>query len=208
MAMCADSPKDETRPGLRLVAGLGNPGSKYAGTRHNIGFRVVDRIAAEFGIGLQREKFGAAFGRGKIEGRDVILAEPLGFMNRSGPPLRSLCDFFQVSRADILVIHDDIDLVFGRLKIKAKGGHGGHNGIRSIMDAFSGGDFARLRVGIGRSITGDRVADYVLDPFLPEEAARLTEIVDRARDAALAILCRGIKTGMNHFNVRNSPSID
>lgn len=188
---------------LRLVAGLGNPGDRYAATRHNVGFRVVDRLAEEYGIRVERRKAEALYGRGRIEAVEVVLAKPIAFMNRSGPPLRGLCDFFQVRVEDLLVIHDDIDLEFGRLKIKAKGGHGGHNGIRSIMEAFGGGDFARLRVGIGRGEAGERVADYVLDRFLPEENARLGEILDRARDAAVTILCRGITIGMNRFNVKS-----
>jgi len=111
---------------LWLVVGLGNPGSKYRATRHNIGFTVLDRIAQEFAIDVSREKFDAVFGRGRIGTGEVVLAKPLAFMNRSGPPLRNLADFFRISRQDVLVIHDDIDLAFGRLKIKEKGGHGGH----------------------------------------------------------------------------------
>jgi PTH1 family peptidyl-tRNA hydrolase len=198
-----DGATDKGRSPLRLVAGLGNPGDRYAATRHNMGFRVVDRLAADFGIGVSREKGEILFGRGRIEGLEVILAKPLAYMNRSGPPLRRLCDFFQVRQDDLVVIHDDIDLEFGRIKIKEKGGHGGHNGIRSVMEAFGGGDFVRLRVGIGRSGAGERVADYVLDRFLPEEAARLEEIVARARDAAVTILCRGTTIGMNRFNVKS-----
>jgi PTH1 family peptidyl-tRNA hydrolase len=208
--MSADSVEGSAPSGLRLVAGLGNPGAKYVRTRHNIGFQVVDRMAAAGGIEIRREKFDVVFGRGKIEGLDVLLAKPMAFMNRSGPPLRSLRDFFQVADENLLVIHDDIDLDFGRLKIKSKGGHGGHNGIRSIMEAFGGGDFARLRIGVGRSADTDRasVSNYVLDSFQPEEAERLPEIIDRARDAAVTILCRGLKTGMNRFNVRDSLRMD
>jgi PTH1 family peptidyl-tRNA hydrolase len=188
---------------LRLVVGLGNPGATYAATRHNIGFRVLDRLAAEFGIAVTREKFTAVFGRGRIEGVDVVLAKPLAFMNRSGPPVRSLTEFFRISSQDLLVVHDDIDLDYGRLKIKEKGGHGGHNGIRSLIDAFGGGDFVRLRVGIGRSETGKQpVADYVLDQFTREEAAELPRIIERARDAVVTILCKGTRIGMNLFNTK------
>jgi len=103
---------------LRLVVGLGNPGPKYRATRHNIGFTVLDRIAQEFAIDVSREKFDTVFGRGRIDTGEVVLAKPLAFMNRSGPPLRNLSDFFRISRQDVLVIHDDIDLAFGRLKKK------------------------------------------------------------------------------------------
>jgi PTH1 family peptidyl-tRNA hydrolase len=188
---------------LHLVVGLGNPGPRYAATRHNIGFRVLDRLAAEFAIEVSREKFTAVFGRGRIEDVEVVVAKPLAFMNRSGLPVRSLAEFFRISSQDLLVIHDDIDLDYGRLKIKEKGGHGGHNGIRSLIDAFGGGDFVRLRVGIGRSETGEQpVADYVLDHFTRGEAAELPRIIERARDAVVTILCKGTRIGMNQFNTK------
>lgn len=188
---------------LRLVVGLGNPGPRYAATRHNIGFRVLDRLAVEFAIAVSREKFTAMFGRGRIEDVEVVLAKPLAFMNRSGPSVRSLAEFFRISSQDLLVIHDDIDLDYGRLKIKEKGGHGGHNGVRSLIDAFGGGDFSRLRLGIGRSETGEQpVADYVLDHFTRDEAAELPRIIERARDAVVTILCMGTKIGMNQFNTK------
>jgi PTH1 family peptidyl-tRNA hydrolase len=198
--------KDE---GLRLIVGLGNPGMKYATTRHNIGFRVLDRLASDFAIEINREKFSTAFGRGRIEGFDVVLAKPLAFMNRSGPPTRSLADFFRISSRDMVVVHDDIDLAYGRLKIKEKGGHGGHNGIRSLIDAFGGGDFTRLRVGIGRSETAQQpVADYVLDQFTRDETATLPAIIERARDAVVTILCKGTKIGMNQFNTKPDTRTD
>jgi len=188
---------DNERPQarLRLVVGLGNPGERYASTRHNVGFMVADRLAGDAGIPLGREKFGAVFGRGRLEGNEIILAKPNSFMNRSGPPVRALADFFQISSREVLVIHDDIDLDYGRFKIKEKGGHGG-------------GDFARLRVGIGRSDSGERVADFVLDRFLPTEAVVLPQIIDRARDAVVTILCKGIKVGMNQFNTKLITRID
>lgn len=208
--MGTDGFQGELESRLRLIVGLGNPGTKYAATRHNVGFRVVERLAADFGIDINREKFNAAYGRGRIEDVGVILAKPMAYMNLSGPPVYSLAEFFRISLQAVVIVHDDIDLDYGRLRIKEKGGHGGHNGIRSIMEAFGGGDFARLRIGIGRSADTDRasVSNYVLDSFQPEEAERLPEIIDRARDAAVTILCRGLKTGMNRFNVRDSLRMD
>lgn len=194
--------EEESQAHLRLVVGLGNPGRTYSATRHNIGFMVVDRIAAEFSIMMAREKFSTVFGRGRIAEVEAVLAKPMAFMNRSGLPVRSLADFYRISSQDVLIIHDDIDLDFGRLKIKEKGGHGGHNGIRSVMDAFGGGDFVRLRIGIGRSETGKGVADYVLDHFMPDETAALPQIISRARDAVVTILCKGLRKGMNEFNVK------
>jgi len=187
---------------VHLVAGLGNPGTEYAKTRHNAGFLVIDDIAESYSIPLNREKFNVVFGRGVIDGVNTILAKPLSFMNRSGPPVRQLTDYFRISYRDILVIHDDIDLDFGRLKIKEKGGHGGHKGISSLIDALGKDGFIRLRIGIGRSEKGLDVSDHVLGRFGPGEKQMVRQIVERARDAAVTILCDGAKEGMNRFNDR------
>ena len=185
---------------LRLVVGLGNPGNKYENTRHNAGFLVADKIARDFSISFNKTKFDTVFGRGFIEDVDVLLAKPMAFMNRSGPPLQKLAHYFQIPGGDMLVIHDDIDLAFGRLKIKEKGGHGGHNGIRSIMDAFGGGDFGRLRIGVGRSGTGENVTDHVLGRFSNDKAEKVGRVISAARDAVVTVLGEGTKIGMNAFN--------
>ncbi len=156
---------------LRLVVGLGNPGAAYAATRHNIGFMVVEAVADRYGIPLDQSKFNTVWGRGAVEGMAVILAEPQAFMNRSGPPVQQLAHYYRILCEDVLVIHDDIDLTFGRLKIKEKGGHGGHNGVRSLIEALGGGDFVRLRIGVGRSENGDGVVDHVLGRFNAQEQA-------------------------------------
>jgi len=185
---------------LRLVVGLGNPGNKYEDTRHNAGFLVADKIAQDFNLSLNKTKFDTIFGRGFIEDIDVLLVKPMAFMNRSGPPLQKLAHYFRIPGEDMLVIHDDIDLAFGRLKIKEKGGHGGHNGIRSIMDAFGGGDFVRLRIGVGRSEAEGNVTDHVLGRFSDDKAEMVARVITVARDAAVTVLCEGIKVGMNAFN--------
>ncbi len=183
-----------------LVAGLGNPGNGYKSTRHNAGFMVVDALADAYAISVGQKKFDALIGRGRAEESELILAKPMSFMNRSGFPLRGIADYFRIPGKNLLVIHDDIDLAFGRIKIKEKGGHGGHKGVKSLMDAFGGGDFARLRIGVGRSENGTSVADYVLGKFDPEESRHLEEIVAQARNAVVTILCKGTKEGMNRFN--------
>ena len=187
-----------------LVAGLGNPGTRYRHSRHNTGFFVIDEIASAHSIPLVKSKFDTRFGRGSIQGVAVVLAEPMAYMNRSGPPLRALADYFRISGEALVVVHDDIDLAFGRLKIKEKGGHGGHNGVRSLMNVFGGGDFIRLRIGIGRSTTGREVTDHVLQNFSPDEFKQLGQIVHRAREAVETILCQGTKEAMNRFNDRRS----
>jgi peptidyl-tRNA hydrolase, PTH1 family len=188
------------QPFIKLVTGLGNPGKEYAGTRHNAGFMVVDKLAEAFRISMDKNKFNTIHGKGKIKGNDIILAEPQAFMNLSGPPVQRLAGFYKISCEEMLIIHDDIDLAFGRIKIKEKGGDGGHKGIRSIIDAFGGGNFTRLRIGIGRSEAGADVVDHVLGRFNPEESALLDKIIATAVDAALTILCEGAKEGMNRFN--------
>jgi PTH1 family peptidyl-tRNA hydrolase len=161
---------------------------------------VADKLARDFSIGFNKTKFDAIFGRGFIEDVDVLLVKPMAFMNRSGPPLQKLAHYFRISGEDMLVIHDDIDLAFGRLKIKEKGGHGGHNGIRSIMDAFGGGDFARLRIGVGRSEAGESVTNHVLGRFSDDKAEMVARVIAIARDAVVTILGEGMKVGMNEFN--------
>ena len=185
---------------LRLVVGLGNPGNNYEDSRHNAGFRVADKIAQDFNLSFNKTKFDTIFGRGFIEDVDVLLAKPMAFMNRSGPSLQKLAHYFRIPGEDMLVIHDDIDLAFGRLKIKEKGGHGGHNGIRSIMDAFGGGDFARLRIGVGRSEAGESVTNHVLGRFSDDKAEMVARVIAVARDAVVTVLCEGMKAGMNAFN--------
>jgi peptidyl-tRNA hydrolase, PTH1 family len=185
---------------VKLIVGLGNPGKEYAMTRHNAGFIVVDKLAEAFRISIDKNKFDVIYGKGKIKGNDIMLAKPQAFMNRSGSPVRKLAGFYRISCEEMLIIHDDIDLAFGRIKIKEKGGDGGHKGIRSIIDAFGGGNFTRLRIGIGRSEAGADVVDHVLGRFNPEEKALLDKIIATAMDAALTILCESAKEGMNRFN--------
>ncbi len=185
---------------LKLVVGLGNPGKNYQDTRHNAGFMVADKIAQDFNIGFNNKKFDSVFGRGLVEDFEILLAKPLAFMNRSGPPVQQLAHYFRIQCEDMVVIHDDIDLAYGRLKIKEKGGHGGHNGIRSLMDAFGGGDFVRLRIGVGRSEAGEGVTGHVLGRFSAEQSQLLARIISSARDAVVTVLSQGTKVGMNLFN--------
>lgn len=186
-----------------MVVGLGNPGKDYRDTRHNAGFMVADKIAQEFNIELKNKKFNIVFGRGFVEDVAILLAKPLAFMNRSGPPVQQLAHYFRIQCRDMLVIHDDIDLAFGRLKIKEKGGHGGHNGIRSLMDAFGGDDFVRLRIGVGRSELGEGVTGHVLGRFTTRQSQRLSRVIASALDAVVTVLSQGTKVGMNLFNGRD-----
>ena len=191
-----------TQKRTRLIVGLGNPGIQYEHTRHNAGFMVVDKLAGDSGISLNKNKFDVRYGRGIIEDQDVMLANPMAFMNLSGPPVQKLAAYFKIPSKDLVVIHDDIDLAFGRLKIKEKGGHGGHKGLKSIINAVGEDEFVRLRVGVGRSDTGRGVTDHVLGPFSDEEAGVLDTILSQARDAVVTILTEGSKVSMNRFNTK------
>jgi PTH1 family peptidyl-tRNA hydrolase len=183
-----------------LIAGLGNPGEKYENTRHNAGFQVVDALSRSCSIPLSKSKFDLVFGRGTIEGVDAILAKPMAYMNRSGPPLKKLADYYGIPSEDLFIIYDDIDLTFERIRIKEKGGHGGHNGLRSLIDAFGTNDFPRLRIGIGRPGTSTDVTGHVLGRFSVEEAEIFTRMVDSAGQAVVAVLKDGLTVAMNNFN--------
>lgn len=185
---------------VRLIIGLGNPGDRYRNTRHNIGFMAVDIISKDFGISLEKTKFQAEYGKGQIDGYDVLIVKPMTYMNKSGFSVGHFANFYKVANGDIVVIHDDIDLDFGRIKIKEKGGDGGHRGIRSIIDALGGDDFCRLRMGIGRSEFDTNVSDHVLGSFSDREQAALVQFIQTSRDAVVTILCEGTKEGMNRFN--------
>lgn len=183
-----------------MIAGLGNPGQKYARTRHNIGFMVIERLAEKYGISLTQKKFDTLFGVGKIEDIRVILSEPMAYMNRSGPPIMQLAKYYKLELDHILVIHDDIDILFGNLKIKAKGGHGGHNGLRSITGVAGGDEFPRIRIGIGRPDTHIDVTGHVLGKFAAEEIKQLYPVLNCAAEAAHTIITKGVTLSMNRFN--------
>ncbi len=185
-----------------LVVGLGNPGDAYVKTRHNAGFMVLDKLAESFSITVEKKKFDALFGRGLIEGSEVILAKPMAFMNLSGIPVQKILKYFKIPFEDMLVIHDDIDLAFGRLQIKENGGHGGHKGLKSIIKTVGSGDFVRLRIGIGRSEDNIGVTNYVLGQFNTNEKKALDRITERARDAVVVTTCKGAKEAMNIFNAK------
>jgi len=186
---------------LKLVIGLGNPGKKYKYTRHNAGFMVLDNLAEIYEISVKNKKFNTLFGRGKIEGVDVILAKPMLFMNNSGHPARMLAEYFNILSEDMVVIHDDIDLALERVKIKLKGGDGGHRGVKSLIKSFGGGSFSRLRIGIGRpEEIRAGVVDHVLGNFLEDENKILNDILARAAQAVASIMRDGISVAMNNFN--------
>jgi peptidyl-tRNA hydrolase, PTH1 family len=188
-------------PGPALVVGLGNPGPDYAPTRHNVGFRVVELLAARAGGGrFSKHRSNADVLEGRLAGRRVALAKPRSFMNVSGGPVAGLVKYFSVPVEDLIVIHDDLDLGFGVIRLKRGGGEGGHNGLRSISQSLGTKDYLRVRVGIGRPPGRQDPADFVLKRFSATEAKELDLAVDLAADAAEALLTDGLIPAQNRFH--------
>ena len=181
-----------------LIVGLGNPGSQYEDTRHNIGFKVVDNIAKEYNIEINRQKFKGMCGEGFINGEKVILLKPTTYMNLSGESIREVVDFYKLSNEDILVIYDDISLDVGRLRIREKGSAGGHNGIYSIIAHLGTDIFPRIKVGVGQPNVD--LVNYVLGKFTKEEMEVLSESIDASTKASKEIISSDVKTAMNIYN--------
>lgn len=194
---------------MHLVVGLGNPGSRYARTRHNVGFAVAERIAERRGGSIEKKLFGALVGDVTLpsdspagrEKRDtrILLALPQQFMNLSGQPVASLLGFYKIPPSDLVVVHDDMDLPLGRLRVRQGGGHGGHNGVKDIQ-RVAGGDFVRVRVGVGRPPERMDPADWVLSPWSSEEVGKLESVIDVAADAVESVVRDGVERTMNTFN--------
>ncbi len=187
---------------MKLIAGLGNPGARYAATRHNIGFMAAQRLAEIGGIALKRQGHQGIYGVGRLEGEEVTILLPQTFMNLSGASVASACKSLGLTPGDLIVFHDDIDLPFGQLRLKVGGGHGGHNGIRSICQVLGGGDFLRVKIGVGRPPAGGDVAAYVLSSFSAEERRQLDEVVENSARAVTCLLMHGVPQAMNEFNNR------
>ncbi|HMK22758.1 MAG TPA: aminoacyl-tRNA hydrolase [Terriglobales bacterium] len=186
---------------MRLIVGLGNPGKTYALTRHNVGMWVLERAAARWSIRLTFRGT-AQRASGRLGSELIELAGTLDLMNVSGPPLKGLLREFKLTSDDLIVIHDDLDLDPGRLRIKQAGGDGGHNGIRSVVEALGTPQFVRLKLGIGRPAPGQDSADYVLETVTKDEMAVFEPCLERAVDALECLIHRGTAVAMNQFNVR------
>ncbi|MFM9907278.1 MAG: aminoacyl-tRNA hydrolase [Nitrospiraceae bacterium] len=192
---------------MRLILGLGNPGASYAKTRHNAGMWTIERAAARWSIRLSRRGM-AQRGSGRLGSELLELAGTLDWMNLTGPPLKGLLREYSLTADDLILIHDDLDLDLGRLRIKQGGGHGGHNGIKSIIEAIGTPEFVRIKIGIGRPAPHQDSADYVLQAFTTEEVEVLSPCLDRAVDALDCLIHQGTAAGMNQFNIRENPGGD
>ena len=183
-------------PPIRLVAGLGNPGPEYAATRHNIGFMIVDQLAAQSGSAWEKSSKWEAL---SAKCGAVLLIKPLSFMNRSGYPLLAVAQFYKIEPQQILVVIDDFTLTLGRLRLRARGGSGGHNGLDSVIAQFGTEEIPRLRIGIGAAPPEGSV-DYVLSRFLDEEKPIVRSTIDRAVEALKCVIDKGLVSAMNTFN--------
>ena len=185
---------------MKLIVGLGNPGTKYEMTRHNIGFLIADKVAQKLNTDISKDKFKGKFNKVAYNNEDIILLKPMTFMNLSGESVLPASKFFKVDTKDILVIHDELDIEFGKIKFKKGGGFAGHNGLKSIGSSLSRQEFNRLRVGIGRPAGRISVADYVLQKFSGEEEAELDDLIEKSAEAVIFYLENGILETMNQFH--------
>lgn len=200
--LAGDAPETHKMAEIKLVVGLGNPGPEYVGTRHNMGFMVVDRLAALYGARFTDWHRRALVAVVVVDGRPVRLAKPRTYMNLSGEVVGPLLAEMGLSPAEMLLVYDDLDLPLGRLRLLPRGSSGGHKGVNSVIGAVGTTDFPRLRVGIGRPPEGGDAATYVLSSFLPEEKEIVTAVVDTAAAAVDCVLREGLARAMNKFNRR------
>jgi PTH1 family peptidyl-tRNA hydrolase len=200
---------DPVTSGVWLVVGLGNPGREYEQNRHNIGFHVADLLASRLGIRFARHRRAVAeVGEGRlgvgVDAPRVVLAKPMTYMNLSGGPVAALRQFYKIAPAQILALHDELDLPFGEVRAKFGGGEGGHNGLRSMTQSLGTKDYARTRFGIGRPPGRQDPADFVLSDFSSVQRKELEFLIDRAADIAEAIMTNGVEWAQNQFHAPTS----
>lgn len=186
---------------MYLIVGLGNPGNRYKSTRHNIGFMVMGKLAGQLELDLKQKSFDSSWGKGKLAGTDILLAMPQTYMNLSGTAVRQLLAFFKADINNLIVIHDDLDLAFGTIRLKVGGGNAGHKGLSSITNDLGSSDFMRVRLGIGKPPDKSRVESYVLEPFnSEEELPLLPEIIATAAEVVSEIVLSGIEKAIAKYH--------
>lgn len=185
---------------MPLIAGLGNPGAEYTGTRHNVGFELIDQVADVLSITLGPGNNSYLFGEGQFKGNSVRLIKPITFMNRSGTALKQAVNRFKPPLGNCLICYDDINLDIGRIRIRPGGSHGGHNGLADIIHSLGTDSIPRLRIGIGNNFARGRQSDYVLSPFTSGERKIMDETIERAAEAVLTFIRDGVDPAMNRFN--------
>ena len=185
---------------MRLIVGLGNPGPQYAWTRHNLGYMVVAALAEDWAIALKSHKMDAVWGQGRVDGEAVVLAQPITYMNLSGRAVSRLLHYWKLLPSDLLIIHDDLDVPQGRVKLIQGGGAGGHRGVLSIMNALDTAEFYRVKLGIGRPPGGEIPEDYVLKPFTREELEEAAALVEKGVQAVKLLVSRGLAEAQNKIH--------
>lgn len=185
---------------MKLLVGLGNPGSRYENTRHNLGFMVLDELAQDLGFRLRKVKFKSLWEKTRIGSKEAVLLKPQEYMNNSGLAVREAADFFKIEPENIIIIYDDVDIELGRLRIRKNGSAGSHNGMRSVIQHLGSSDFPRIRMGIGRPPSYMDMADFVLARFLPGEEKLVEDMVLRGVEAARSLVTEDIDSAMNQFN--------
>ncbi len=185
---------------MKMIAGLGNPGSEYAKTKHNVGFMYLDALAEHLGATDWRNKYDALVAEARIGSEKVLLVKPLTYMNESGRAIGPLMNFYKLNPEDLIVAHDDMDIPVGTVRIRKKGSAGGHNGMKSILYHVGDENFPRIRIGIGRPLPGWTVVKHVLAPFAPEDVEKIQEAVKYLVPAAECIITEGADMAMNKFN--------
>jgi peptidyl-tRNA hydrolase, PTH1 family len=193
-------PQSEPSRQTYLIVGLGNPGREYRENRHNAGFMAIDTLANSMGVGLTRLQSKALVGQGELNGKRVILAKPQTYMNLSGQAVASLVKFYRIPLEQLLVVHDELDIPFGHLRIRGEGGTSGSRGMSSVIECLGTQDFPRLRIGIGRPAGSRDAADYVLENFARSEQQILSEVLSRAEAAIRLFIEEGIQAAMNRYN--------
>ena len=188
------------RPRLKIIVGLGNPGARYAGTRHNVGFACIDKLAQRWSVSLSDRRQHAVLGQGEVTGAPVVLAKPRTYMNNSGEAVRYLLARFRVQASDLVIIYDEMDLPLGTIRLRPRGGTAGHQGMASVVEVLGSNKFPRVRVGIGKPERADDWVRYVLEPFSPEEMPLVSDVVGRVAASADSLLIEGIDRAMNQFN--------
>ena len=185
---------------MKIIVGLGNPEADYSETRHNMGFNTINKLAKEYDIDVSRTKFDALYGTGIIENEKSILVKPQTYMNLSGKSVVQFVNFYKIDLQDLLVIYDDMDTEISKIRIRKSGSHGGHNGIKSLIDELSSEKFPRIRIGIGRPRSSEEFTEYVVGAIPEEEKEKLEEGVTKAKEAVKEILKNDINFAMNKFN--------
>lgn len=185
---------------MYIIAGLGNPGKEYAGTRHNMGYDTLDCLAEKYGVKLNKLKFNSVYGETTINGEKVVLVKPVTYMNRSGVAIDEIMKFYKIPPENLIVIYDDIDIPEGTLRIRPHGSPGTHNGMRSVTQ-YAGSNFPRIRIGIGRNPDMD-LADYVLQRFSGDDREKINPIIEKAAEAAVEIIEKNVDSAMQKYNIK------